>query len=157
MTCGGRRQCSWERGTDGGEEREERAVRVGSSPGARGRGRRGPGWSAAAGDGEDNVGRVRTLSRTLATSRASPARFRAPGGRGRSGEAESIIGLSRGAPCAANRRRWRRHYGGHAEEPREGFDPGFTGEMRGREGGQRRGRPLDHASTEGGGLGSEGK
>ena len=113
-----------------------------------------------AGDGEDNVGRVRTLPRALATSRASPARFRAPGGRGRSGEAESIIGLSRGAPCAANRRRWRRHYGGHAEEPREGFDPGFTGEMRGREGGQRRGRPLDHASTEGGdpaARGSEGR
>ena len=80
-------------------------------------------------------------------SGASPARFRAAGGRGGSGEAKGVVGLSRGAPGAANRRRWRRHYGGQAEELREGLDPGFAGEMRGREGGEQVGGfnvALDH-------------
>ena len=87
------------------------------------------------------------MPRTLATIRASPARFRAPGGRGGSGEAKGVVGLSRGAPGAANRRRWWRHYGGHAEELGEGLDPGFAGEMRGREGGEQVGGfivALDH-------------
>ena len=65
---------------------------------------------------------------------------------------EGVIGLSRGAPCAANRRRWRRHYGGHAEEPREGFDPGFTGEMRGREGGEQVGDGLGILDLQGHGI-----
>ena len=41
------------------------------------------------------------LSRTRAAIGAAPARFRAPGGRGGSGEAGGTVGLSRGAPVAA--------------------------------------------------------